>query len=97
MVVTRVRASAVGPDPQARVREALARFAGVSQPTLVPDDRPALDAALLAGRTLTEAAPSSPARRALAALAAELAGVAPQASRARTRWLPVARGVPAQR
>jgi hypothetical protein len=40
----------------------------------VPDDRSACDAALLAGRTLTEAASGSPARLALAGLAAELAG-----------------------
>ena len=46
---------------------------------LVPDDRPALDAALLAGRTLTECAPDSPARIALARLAATLAGVDPPA------------------
>jgi hypothetical protein len=54
------------------VRDALARYAGISDPVLVPDDRAALDAALLAGRTLTEAAPASPARLALARLAVEL-------------------------
>ncbi|SDQ08771.1 hypothetical protein [Quadrisphaera sp. DSM 44207] len=72
VVVTRVRASAVGPSPRRRVLEALARYAGVHDPVLVPDDRPACDAALLAGRTLAEAAPSSPARAAIAALAASL-------------------------
>jgi MinD-like ATPase involved in chromosome partitioning or flagellar assembly len=78
VVLTRVRASAAGPSPRQRVSEALERYAGVSDPVLVPDDRPACDAALLAGRSLTEAAPSSPARRALADLAAELAGPAPR-------------------
>ena len=72
---TRVRPSSVGPSPRRRVIDALARFAGVSDPVLVPDDREAYDAALLLGRTLAEVAPDSPARRALQALAAELAGL----------------------
>jgi hypothetical protein len=55
------------------VRDALARYAGVVDPCLVPDHQSALDAALLAGRTLTESAPGSPARQALARLAARLA------------------------
>jgi Flp pilus assembly CpaE family ATPase len=59
------------------VRDALARYAGVEDLVLVPDDRPALDAALLAGRTLTESAAGSPARIALAGLAASLAGAEP--------------------
>ncbi len=70
VVVTRVRSSAVGSGPQRRICEALGRYAGVEDPVLVPDDRAACDAALLAGRSLTEHAPSSPARRALAGLAA---------------------------
>ncbi|WP_344553692.1 hypothetical protein, partial [Pseudokineococcus marinus] len=59
VVVTRVRASAVGSPPERRVRDALARFAGAHDATLVPDDRAAHDAALLAGRTLLETAPRS--------------------------------------
>jgi Flp pilus assembly CpaE family ATPase len=51
---------------------------------LVPDDRGACDAALLAGRALTEAAPSSPARLALAELAAVLDG-RPRGQRRRGR------------
>ncbi|MFP5336648.1 MAG: CpaE family protein [Actinomycetes bacterium] len=74
VVVTRLRSSAVGADPRRQVTEALTRYAGVRDLVVVPDDRPACDAALLAGRTLTEHAPSSPARLAIAALAAELAG-----------------------
>ncbi|MFL6100388.1 MAG: CpaE family protein [Actinomycetales bacterium] len=73
VVVNRVRAAAVGGPPGPRIREALARYAAVEDPVLVPDDRPALDAALLAGRTLTESAPGSPARRAIADLAQLLA------------------------
>ena len=86
VVVTRVRASAVGREPAAQVAEALARYAGVVDAVLVPDDRPACDAALLGGRTLAEAAPGSPARAALAALAGQLvAGAAGAPARPRRR------------
>jgi MinD-like ATPase involved in chromosome partitioning or flagellar assembly len=77
VVVNRLRSSAVGGSADSRVREALARYAGVADPVLVPDDRPALDAALLAGRTLTESAAGSPARQAVARLAARLEASAP--------------------
>jgi MinD-like ATPase involved in chromosome partitioning or flagellar assembly len=90
VVVNRVRASAVGDSPQARVGDALQRFAAVPDPVLVPDDRAGCDAVLLAGRTLTDCAAQSPARAALAGFAATLAGVAGrsgwrQALRARRR------------
>lgn len=81
VVVTRVRASATGSDPHRRVAEALQRYAGVTQVVTVPDDRDALDGALLAGRSLTEHAPSSPARLVVADLAALLAGNRPAAGR----------------
>ena len=87
VVVTKVRASAVGAAPERKVAEALDRFAGVAEPTTLPDDREALDQALLAGRLLCECAPTSPLRSALAALAAELAGVEtrPRSRRGRRR------------
>lgn len=74
VVVNRLRASASGPRPGDAVRAALHRYAGVDHAHLVPEDRPACDGALLAGRTLTEHAPGSPARRAVQALAAHLVG-----------------------
>lgn len=83
VVVTRVRGSAVGATraphggAERRIREALQRYAGVEAPLLVPQDVPALDAALLSGRTLLEVAPGSAARQAYAALARDLAGAAP--------------------
>lgn len=83
VVVTRVRTDAAGPRPGDSVREALHRFAGVADVLLVPDDRPACDRAALAGATLAETAPRSPARTAIADLAARL-GV-PAASRGRRR------------
>jgi hypothetical protein len=52
--------------------DALARFGGVDDVLLVPDDRPAYDTAMLAGRLLIEVVPSSPARRPLIELAATL-------------------------
>ncbi len=77
VVVNRLRASASGPDPHRAVADALARYAGVGEVLVVPDDRAACDAALLAGRTLRECAPSSPARKAVAALSARLAALLP--------------------
>lgn len=72
VLVNRVRASVAGPHPQEAVSQALARYAGVTDAHLVPEDRPALDTALLEARTLREAAPGSPVRRALAGVAARV-------------------------
>jgi MinD-like ATPase involved in chromosome partitioning or flagellar assembly len=87
VLVTRVRAAAVGPGPGRRVADALARYAGIDDALLIPDDRVGCDAAMLAGRTLTELVPSSPARQVLAgfavALEAEVSGGAPLAAPAR--------------
>lgn len=69
VVVNRVRASTAGPRPGEAVRDALARYAGVGQVHLVPDDPASCDAALLAGRLLAEHVPGSPAHRALVELA----------------------------
>jgi len=69
VVANRVRASAVGARPEAAVREALARYAGVEDVHVVPDDAAGLDGALLAGRTLAEEAPASPVSVAFEALA----------------------------
>ncbi|WP_426592708.1 AAA family ATPase [Cellulomonas sp. McL0617] len=72
VLVNRVRASAAGSRPGEAVQQALARYAGVTDAHLVPDDRPSLDAALLEARTLREVAPGSPARRAIAGIAARI-------------------------
>ena len=86
VVVNRLRASAVPGDSQAEVRAALERYAGVTDLRVVPLDVEGLDRAVAAGRTLAEAAPASPARLALGALAASLVG-APAPTRARRRLL----------
>lgn len=75
VVVNRVRRGPLGRDPERQVREALARHAAVHDPVLVPDDRSALDACLRNGRTLAEAAPRSPARAPLRALATSLSAM----------------------
>lgn len=74
VVVNRVRSSAAGPRPGEAISDALERYAGIRAPHLVPDDRASLDRAMLEGRMLHETAPTSPARRAIAALAAAYAG-----------------------
>ncbi|GAB3385329.1 P-loop NTPase [Humibacter soli] len=65
VIVNRVRASAVGASPFAQVSSTLMRFGGVEAAALVPDDPAAFDRAVLAGSTLRDAAPKSPARAAL--------------------------------
>lgn len=69
-------------DPDATdARRLLAERLGLTDVVVVPDDREAVTAAHWSGRTLAEAAPGSPARAALADLAARLAGVAPRRAR----------------
>ena len=67
VVVNRVRASALGIDAHAQVRQTLRRFAGLTEATLLPNDGRATDAAILTARTLRDAAPRSPLRAALRA------------------------------
>jgi Flp pilus assembly CpaE family ATPase len=86
VVINRVRASAVGPRPERRIRDALTRFAGIGDLRFIPDDPATLDEAVLTGRSLAEAAPDSQVRHSLLALASELAGVpAPPTGRRNTR------------
>jgi len=70
VVANRIRASAIGVRPSAQVEQTLGRFGGITAAALVPDDRPAFDAAILTGRTVTDAAPRSPARLALSGFVA---------------------------
>jgi MinD-like ATPase involved in chromosome partitioning or flagellar assembly len=83
-VVNRLRKGVVGPgDPRREIAGALERYAGVSSVQVIPEDREALDAAMAAGRSLVESAPSSAARRAIRELAASLVGRRPPSSRRR--------------
>lgn len=81
VVVNRVREAAVGDQPEDRIRSALARFGGVDEVTLLPDDAATVDGALLAGQTLAEFAPGSPVRLAIADLADHLHGARRDGSR----------------
>jgi len=66
-VINRVRASVSGIAPAGQVRQALARFGGVDDPVIVPNDPRAADAALAAGRAIRDVAPRSQALGALRA------------------------------
>ena len=67
VVVNRVRASAAGPAPERAVREALARFGGLEEAVLLPEDE-AADACLLEGRSVLDGALATPLGQALAVL-----------------------------
>lgn len=66
VVVNRLRASVVGSQPTSALQDAIAHHARVNVDAFVPDDPAGFDSALLAGRTLAEVEPHSPARRAIA-------------------------------
>ena len=89
VVVNRVRASAAGPSPERAVREALARFGGLEEVTLLPED-PVADQCMLAGCSVLDGAPGSALGRALAVLVDRIdpaAGARRTASRQRRRGL----------
>lgn len=73
IVINRVRSSAVGSNPQARVAEALDRFAGLTDISFLPEARDVIDAALLDGRSVIEHAPDSALRHGISDLADRLA------------------------
>jgi Flp pilus assembly CpaE family ATPase len=74
VVLNRVRSGAVPGNPDTELRAALARFSGHSAAALLPADYRAVDLALANGRLLSESSPTSPLRRAVIELAAELSG-----------------------
>mgnify|MGYP003082462527 CR=1 FL=1 len=87
VAVNRVRASAAGPSPERAVREALARFGGLEEVTLLPED-PVADQCMLAGCSVLDGAPGSALGRALAVLVDRIdpaAGARRTASRQRRR------------
>ena len=80
VIINRVRASAAGPSPQHALREALARFGGLEDIVLLPDDAATADACLLRGCAVLEGAPTSALGKALSALVDR---IDPQAAAAR--------------
>ena len=91
VVVNRVRASAAGPSPQQALREALARFGGLEDIVLLPDDAATADACLLQGRSVLEGAPGSALGKALSALVDRIDPQAGTARRARSSRRPLLR------
>ncbi|MDQ1587159.1 MAG: hypothetical protein QOJ77_324 [Microbacteriaceae bacterium] len=85
VVMNRVRASAIGLNPNGQVSSTLARFAGIDSATLVPHDQLGLDAAVLLGKTLRDAAPRSPARASILRLVESTLLPAPVTKRQRIR------------
>ena len=59
VVMNRVRSSAIGMNPDGQVQSTLRRFGNIRSAVLLPHDQQATDAAVLAGRTLRDAAPKS--------------------------------------
>ncbi|MEO8094365.1 MAG: regulator [Pseudolysinimonas sp.] len=87
-VVNKVRASAIGLNPQAQIAQTLSRFGGVVTPVLVPWDPAAFDAAVLGGKALRDAAPRSAARLAIRKLVLDRLIPAPAAELLRPRrWI----------
>jgi MinD-like ATPase involved in chromosome partitioning or flagellar assembly len=85
VVLNRVRSGVVPGDVPAELTAALQRFAGRAPAALLPADTRAVDGALATGRSLAEANPTSPLRRAIVDLAAEIAGVPVARGRGRRR------------
>lgn len=84
VVMNKLRAGAIGPGPGAQVAQTLQRFGGITAPVLVPYDRPALDAAVLSGKTLLDAARKSPVSLAIGKFVA--ARLIPASAEAGPRW-----------
>lgn len=86
-VINRIRSSVIGANPAAQVEQTLRRFGGIESPVLIPHDQAALDAAILAGRTLRDVAGKSAPRVAVGKLVAShiLPRPAP-APRRRAKW-----------
>jgi MinD-like ATPase involved in chromosome partitioning or flagellar assembly len=83
VVINRLRASSVGSNAQQQVRQTLRRFGGLDDALFVPLDTAGVDAAVLSGKTIHDAAPRSPVRAAIAHLIDS--SILPQPERATTR------------
>jgi MinD-like ATPase involved in chromosome partitioning or flagellar assembly len=85
VLLNKVRGNVVPGNLESELAEALRRFTGRVPAGFLPFDPEALDLALAAGKTLAEARPSSPLRRAVVEVAAAIAGVQTPASRRHRR------------
>lgn len=82
VVLNKVRRGVVPGDARAELVAALELFSGITPLALLPYDRESLDAALATGRSLAEARPSSPLRKAIGVLAEGLVGARVEADSA---------------
>jgi Flp pilus assembly CpaE family ATPase len=74
VVLNRVRDGVIAGSTDTELTDALRRFTGRPAAALLPYDLAGLDRAMRDGRTLSEAAPQSPLRRALVELASAISG-----------------------
>jgi MinD-like ATPase involved in chromosome partitioning or flagellar assembly len=85
VAMNKLRASAIGLNPVGQVTQTLSRFGGIDSAAMIPFDASALDAAILSGRTLADAAPKSHARVAIRDLVtSRLVPTSPGRQRVRT-------------
>src|SRR5690606_15706344 len=86
VVMNKIRPGAIGPSPSAQVANSLERFGGITDPVMIPHDQATLDAAILSGKTLYDAAPKSPVRTAIGQMVASR--ILPASVKvSRRRWL----------
>ena len=85
VAMNKIRASAIGLNPLGQVAQTLSRFGGIDSAAMIPLDQPALDAAILTGKTLADVAPRSPVRVAIRDLVASRLLPPVPASRPRPR------------
>jgi MinD-like ATPase involved in chromosome partitioning or flagellar assembly len=85
VAMNKLRASAIGLNPVGQVTQTLSRFGGIESAAMIPYDAQALDAAILSGRTLSDAAPKSQARVAIRDLVTSR--LLPAATRGKARSL----------
>lgn len=69
VVINQVRGTTAGPGSQAAIRELLAQYSQIMDPVFIPYDGAGMDRALMAGRSLFEEVPTSPAVKEIKKLA----------------------------
>jgi MinD-like ATPase involved in chromosome partitioning or flagellar assembly len=72
VVMNKVRSASIGLNAAGQVAQTLYRFGGIDAAAMIPLDQSSLDAAILAGKTLADAAPRSPVRNAIRELVARV-------------------------
>ncbi|GAA1925992.1 hypothetical protein GCM10009775_17770 [Microbacterium aoyamense] len=92
VVANRLRPGTMGMDARGQVRRALDRFGGVDEIWFLPQDPRSVDAALLAGQAIGEAAPKSPFTLAVRRFVGEAIVPTPVAAQRKRPLRPAAKG-----